>query len=125
MKRNHSQLVGLCVRRVMILFMILVFNIHVNGQCSLNLNNVQYCNNNGAVLGLGMQLQIFSVPSNAAITSYSWTGPSGFTSNLANPVLTSPITNGTYTLTVQAPGCGSVSQNMTINNVGGSCSTVA
>jgi gliding motility-associated-like protein len=125
MENNHIQLAKHWVKRMIILFMIMVFNVQVSGQCNLSLNDVQYCNNGGAVLGIGMQLQIFGVPSNALITSYSWTGPNSFTSNAENPVLTSPIANGTYTLNVQAPGCAGVSQTMTVNSVGGPCPNAA
>jgi hypothetical protein len=97
MGNNHIKLVEYWVKRMMVLFMIMVFNIQVSGQCNLTLNVVQYCNNGGAVLGIGMQLQILGIPSNAAITSYSWTGPGGFTSNVANPVLTTSNANGNYT----------------------------
>ncbi|HTA82363.1 MAG TPA: hypothetical protein VK783_05515 [Bacteroidia bacterium] len=41
-------------------------------------------------------------------SSYSWTGPSGFTSNIQNPTLTASGTAGNYTYTVTASnGCGS------------------
>jgi hypothetical protein len=42
-------------------------------------------------------------------TSYSWTGPNGFTSSLQNPTLSTtilPLSEGTYTVTAQVlPGC--------------------
>lgn len=121
MEKNHINSIGLFLKRIFILFFLLLFNIQVEGQCTLNLNDVEYCNNGGAVLGVGMQLQILGVPSNGAITSYSWTGPGGFTSDVANPVLISPVTNGNYTLSVQAPGCGSISQTINVSSVGGPC----
>ena len=37
------------------------------------------------------------------VTGYSWSGPAGFTSTLANPVV-SPTVSGTYSLTVSSPG---------------------
>ena len=45
--------------------------------------------------------------------SFAWSGPSGFTSDQRNPVVTnvSEANNGTYTLTVtNASGCTSVSE---------------
>jgi gliding motility-associated-like protein len=40
---------------------------------------------------------------------YSWTGPNGFTSNIANPVITSASTlaAGAYSLVISSNGCGS------------------
>ena len=57
----------------------------------------------------------------AGMSSYTWTGPNGFTSAVQNPVINS-VTNaaaGIYTLTVtNAAGCSaSTSVNVTINTV--------
>jgi hypothetical protein len=97
----------------------------LNAQCNLNIDNVQHCSTSGAVLGLDMQLLIAGIPSNLAITDYSWTGPSGFTSTLANPYLPSPVADGFYTLTVQTLLCGSVSQTITVSSVTTNCPSVA
>jgi Ig-like domain CHU_C associated/Metallo-peptidase family M12/Reprolysin family propeptide len=45
--------------------------------------------------------------------TYAWTGPSGFTSSLRNPTLTSVSANqsGTYSVVVTVNGCSSVSLN--------------
>jgi len=55
------------------------------------------------------------------MTSYSWTGPNGFTSSVQNPVITgvTDAASGTYTLTVtNATGCSaSTTVNVTINTV--------
>lgn len=52
-------------------------------------------------------------------TSYSWTGPGGYTSNLQNPIITNAGTanNGTYTCVVtDASGCsGSATVNVSVN----------
>lgn len=51
-------------------------------------------------------------------TSYSWTGPNGFTSNLQNPTISMSTTamSGTYTVTVTDAGCSSNSvTNVVVN----------
>ncbi len=50
----------------------------------------------------------FDVQPRATGGDYAWTGPNGFRSTLANPVITAatPAANGTYTVTVvDANGC--------------------
>jgi alpha-tubulin suppressor-like RCC1 family protein/rRNA maturation protein Nop10 len=51
--------------------------------------------------------------------TYSWSGPSGFTSSLQNPSIGSAQTHqsGVYTLTISLPGCGSgvFTTNVAIN----------
>lgn len=61
-------------------------------------------------------------------TSYSWTGPNGFTSSLQNPVLSSStlLMSGTYTVTVTDGNCSSVSTtNVSVSSppVAGSSNT--
>ncbi len=53
-------------------------------------------------------LKLFSNSATAGVT-YSWVGPSGFTSTLANPVIpNAPLTaNGNYSVTVTLGGCSS------------------
>lgn len=51
---------------------------------------------------------------------YAWSGPNGFTSNLQNPII-NPVTlaaNGTYNLTITAPGCtpATSSVNVIVNS---------
>ena len=49
-------------------------------------------------------------------TSYSWTGPGGFTSNSQNPSI-NPVDgshSGTYTVTVTTP-CGTITSSVTVN----------
>ncbi|MCO5267799.1 MAG: gliding motility-associated C-terminal domain-containing protein [Brumimicrobium sp.] len=49
-----------------------------------------------------------------SFSSYSWTGPGGFTSNVQNPVITNITSTGTYTLTVTANGCTSAPVTVTV-----------
>lgn len=48
--------------------------------------------------------------------SYSWTGPSGYISNLQNPIITNAtISNtGNYILTISVPGCGNYLDSISI-----------
>ena len=66
----------------------------------------------------GQTINLTSLPDGG--TTYSWTGPNGFTSNVQNPTLTSPTTStaGTYNVTVTfAGGCtGTASTVVTINS---------
>jgi gliding motility-associated-like protein len=51
--------------------------------------------------------------------SYTWSGPSGFTSGLQNPTIpgATPAINGTYTVTVSVGGCTNTSSTIvTVNN---------
>ncbi|MFN5371828.1 MAG: PKD domain-containing protein, partial [Bacteroidia bacterium] len=82
------------------------------------------CNGSSAVLGLGMQFTIGSVPSLGAITSFQWTSSTGFTSTQQYPILNNPQP-GTYTLTIQAPGCGSVSATLTLSTTSTNCPNAA
>jgi gliding motility-associated-like protein len=49
------------------------------------------------------------------VTSYSWTGPNGFTSNVQNPSISnpSPVNAGVYTVTAQT-ACGPVTAQVTV-----------
>jgi uncharacterized protein YjdB len=58
--------------------------------------------NNGPIC-VGGTVTLFSNSSDA--TSWSWSGPSGFTSTLQNPTAT-PTTTGTYSLTLSSTGIG-------------------
>ena len=50
-------------------------------------------------------------------TTYSWTGPQGFTSNIYDPVITDaqPINSGTYTVTANVQGCGIFTDSLNIS----------
>ncbi|MCE3278992.1 MAG: hypothetical protein K0S44_1183 [Bacteroidetes bacterium] len=85
------------------------FNVTVNGLPSVTTsNNGPLCP--GASLGLSAN--------SIAGGTYSWTGPSGFSSTLQNPFI-SNVTSanaGVYTLTVTANGCSNTSTTNVIVN---------
>lgn len=63
----------------------------------------------------GQTINLTSTPASA--TSYSWSGPNGFTSSAQNPSLTSatPSNSGVYTVTVTNSGCtGTASVNVSV-----------
>lgn len=64
----------------------------------------------------GSDLSLTATASGVVGSTYSWTGPNGFTSLLQNPTVTAaPLTaSGIYTVTVTAAGCSS---NSTVNAV--------
>ena len=93
-------------------------------QCNLNLNNITVCNNSAAVLGLGMQFTIAGAPSLGLVTDFSWTGPGGFTSNQQFPIVSNPLP-GTYTLEVQAPGCGTETETLNLTVTSTNCPNAA
>ncbi|MDW8157638.1 MAG: SBBP repeat-containing protein [Bacteroidia bacterium] len=64
----------------------------------------------------GNTLELYAT--NIPGASYSWRGPSGFTSNAQNPVLlnVTPPFSGTYTLQVIVPGCTSTTTTEVIIN---------
>ena len=78
--------------------------------------------NNGPLCS-GQNLNLTSTPS--AATSYSWSGPNGFTSNLQNPSVlgATPVASGTYTVTVTNGGCTGTAS--TTVNVSASASITA
>lgn len=57
--------------------------------------------------------------------TYSWAGPNGFVSNLANPSMVNvqPVSSGEYTLTISTAGCGSAVATTNLI-IGGSLSSV-
>jgi len=62
-------------------------------------------------------LSLFANP-NQQLTSYTWTGPNGFTSTQQNPVINNPSAayNGTYTVTGLLNSCTpAVAQSMVVN----------
>ena len=75
---------------------------------TVNLLQIATAGNNGPKC-TGSALSLSGGPS--AMTTYSWTGPNGFTSSLQNPSVSSTITlamSGIYTLTItNASGCSS------------------
>jgi gliding motility-associated-like protein len=68
----------------------------------------------------GTALNLTASNSGVSGSTYAWTGPNGFSSNVQNPVLTGATTaaSGTYTVTVTANGCSSSSNvNVTVSPV--------
>lgn len=62
--------------------------------------------------------QTVALSATAGATSYAWTGPNGFTSNLQNPTIpnATPLDSGTYTLNYTTPNCnGSVTTLVVVN----------
>ncbi|HEX3168037.1 MAG TPA: gliding motility-associated C-terminal domain-containing protein [Chitinophagaceae bacterium] len=61
--------------------------------------------------GMNLNLTASLIPG----ATYSWTGPNGFTSLLQNPTIANAgtINSGTYSVTVTANGCTSISANVT------------
>lgn len=57
--------------------------------------------------GATLSLSVSATNTPAASTTYSWTGPSGYTSTAQNPTRTpvTPPMAGTYTVTIQDSGC--------------------
>ena len=51
-------------------------------------------------------------------TSYSWTGPNGFTSNLQNPTIpnATPLDSGVYTLNYVTPNCNGTTTTLVVVN---------
>jgi len=54
----------------------------------------------------------------AGATTYSWTGPNGFTSNLQNPTIpnATPLDSGTYTLNYTTPNCNGTATTLVVVN---------
>jgi len=86
------------------------------GQCSVSdeanvlvLNNLNVSASSNGPLCVGQNLNLSSsVTGNSGQSvNYSWTGPNGYTSSLANPTISnvSSAQNGTYTVTVTSSGC--------------------
>jgi len=71
---------------------------------------------NGPVCA-GFQLELYA---NTTATSYTWTGPNGFVSNLQNPVITNVTGafSGTYFLTVTTNGCMSTAGIVNVSILG-------
>lgn len=75
--------------------------------------------NSGPVCS-GNPLTLTAVPTPAnptnGVYTYSWTGPNGFTSNVANPTIqnTSAASAGTYTCTISTASCGSTTATTTV-----------
>jgi gliding motility-associated-like protein len=71
---------------------------------------------NGGPYCEGSTIELFASPGG---TSYSWTGPNGFTSNLQNPIIPNATAAmaGTYTVTAIIDGCEQVgTTTVVINN---------
>lgn len=63
---------------------------------------------NPSAICSGQNVQLDEIAGNAV--SWSWSGPSGFTSNIKNPILTNPVA-GIYTVTItDINGCQSTDQ---------------
>ncbi|MFC6224452.1 beta strand repeat-containing protein [Hymenobacter artigasi] len=79
-----------------------------------NIGTVTAGSNSPLCVGGNLLLTATTVPG----ASYSWTGPSGFTSLLQNPTLSNVAVNrsGTYTVTASANGCSATSSvSVTVN----------
>lgn len=65
----------------------------------------------------GSTIQLNGSGGNASST-YSWTGPNGFTSSLQNPTISSATTAnaGTYNLTVTSTGCSATANTIVVIN---------
>ena len=98
------------------------------GTCLANNNNgngyvnITYIENtiNMVVTNTGAYCQGATVQLNSSGggTSYSWTGPNGFTSNIQNPTIpySMPAMSGTYTVTAVINGCAHTgSTNVIVN----------
>lgn len=74
--------------------------------------------NNGPVC-VGDQINLNVNAPNAQGVTYSWQGPNGFASGNQNPVISAATLAhaGTYTVTVNVPGCGSVSATTNVQVV--------
>lgn len=71
--------------------------------------------NNGPVcIGLPVSLSANTV----AGATYAWTGPSGFTSSLQNPVV-NPVVAGVYSLVITKNGCTGPSASTTVGVISG------
>lgn len=63
----------------------------------------------------GNSVQLFA----SSASSYTWTGPAGFTSSIQNPTITNAISvnSGTYQLSVTSNGCnGTTNVSVTVNS---------
>ena len=62
--------------------------------------------------------QTISLSATAGATTYSWTGPNGFTSNLQNPTIpnATPLDSGTYTLNYTTPNCNGTASTLVVVN---------
>lgn len=69
----------------------------------------------GAICENG-NLQFFTDFKNALAVGFNWTGPNGFTSNIANPIINNIGVggSGTYTLTANKFSCTNVSRSLAI-----------
>ncbi|MBK7886893.1 MAG: hypothetical protein IPJ86_06175 [Bacteroidetes bacterium] len=92
------------------------FDICITNSCVTPTNGSTTASPNPACIGNTINL---SGNANGSITSWSWTGPNGFTSNSQNPSVNNIQANqaGTYTVTA-TNSCGSTSSsvNVTVNS---------
>ncbi len=79
-------------------------------------------NNYNPCVGANVNLSSTLVPS----AVYSWTGPGGYTSGIANPTLTNLNTgqSGDYIVSVTVPGCGTYKDTVTLNVISPVTNTV-
>lgn len=120
MQLTHLQI----ILRLVLCGVLVVAGNNLSGQCALSVQDINICSGGQAMLGLNVQLTIAGVPSNALISNYTWKQGSNEISTNATH-LVSPASTTTYTLTVQAAGCGSVSDNFTVNVVPSGCPNAA
>ena len=62
--------------------------------------------------------QTITLNASNGATTYSWTGPNGFTSNLQNPTIpnSTPLDSGVYTLNYTTPNCNGTATTLVIVN---------
>ncbi|SJZ53391.1 choice-of-anchor A domain-containing protein [Sediminibacterium ginsengisoli] len=79
-----------------------------SGTCNLVTPVLPEAGNNGPVVAVGSVLNLTA----SGGQSYSWTGPSGFTSTMQNPSIGNAqvSASGTYTVTVTSGGCSATAQ---------------
>jgi hypothetical protein len=74
------------------------------GTAIVNANNTPpSANATGVTVNCANPANLISASSNIGNATFSWFGPGGFTSNIANPSVTNP---GNYTVTITNPGNG-------------------
>lgn len=106
---------------------IYTLSVSING-CTPSVQTTQVTVNPGvssllassnAPLCVGTDLNLSATVVSGA--TYAWTGPNGFTSSIAEPVILSAgtINAGTYNVVMTVPGCASVTRSLTVQVING------